>query len=144
MQKHASMRPEAAPLLPKEWKGTVTVTGIGATSRQSLNHPHHVGAEKHVPGWNADEQPRTLRITRQEGRHLEAVVQSPGGHEHWVIGTLSADGKQIQAATEGGVYMFTLSGDTMSGSGSGRGTDGGFDHWLRDCLTAWYDFKAVK
>ena len=144
MKKHASALPQSAPVLPKEWKGTVTTTGVGATNHRSPNHNDHVGKEKHVPGWNIHEEAITLTITRQEGRHLEAVMKSPRGHERWLIGAFSADGKQIQAATRGGACIFTLSGDTLSASGSGRGSDGDFDHWLNNYSATWFEFTAVK
>ena len=108
MKTHASALPQSAPVLPKEWKGTVTTTSVGATTQQSPNHHHHRSKEKHIPGWNTYEETRTLTITRQEGRHLEVVMKSSRGHDYWWIGTLSADGKQIQVATRGGAFLFTL------------------------------------
>ena len=115
---------QSIPVLPKEWKGTVTATSMGATNHHNPNHHTLVGKDKAPTGWNVYEEVRTLTIIRQEGRHLEAIMKSPRGHENQLIGTLSKDGKQIQFATKGGNILVSLSGDTLSACGTARGTDG--------------------
>ena len=135
---------QSIPVLPKEWKGTMTATSMGATNHHNPNHHTLVGKDKAPTGWNVHEEARTLTITRQEGRHLEATLKSPRGHGIQWVGTLSKDGKQIQVATKGGSLLFSLTGDSLSACGTGRGSDGGFEHWLNSFNAACFDFVAAK
>jgi nitrogen fixation protein FixH len=64
---------QKAPILPKEWKGSVSATSFGAVNRFNPKHPHHVGDANAATEWNALDEARTLTIVRQEGQHLELV-----------------------------------------------------------------------
>jgi len=135
---------QSIPVLPKEWKGTMTATSMGATNNHNPNHHTLVGKDKAPTGWNVYEEVRTLTITRQEGRHLEAIMKSPRGHEKQLIGTLSKDGKQIQITSKHGAILVSLSGDTLSGCGTGRGSDGSFEHWLNSFSASCLNLVAAK
>ena len=132
-----SVPPQDAPTLPKEWRGTLTNTSIGA---QTPNNPNHAKAPK---GWNIVDEARTLTVLRQEGRHLEFLLKSPRG-EWKYIGTLSQDGKQLQMASKIHDLPMTISGSTMSGCGSARGGDGTFSHWINSYSAYCFEYSAVK
>ena len=134
---------QTIPSLPKEWNGTVTATAIGANQKMSPNHPDNIGKEKSAKGWNTYSESRTLKIVRQEGRHLEIAFKSSRGEQIWV-GTLSKDGKQIMLAAKNASYLFSLSGNTLTGCGGSRGMDGNFDHWLANYSAICFEFSAVK
>ena len=129
--------PQDAPILPKEWRGTLTNTSIGA---QTPNNPNHAKAPK---GWNIVDEARTLTVLRQEGRHLEFLLKSPRG-EWKYIGTLAQDGKQLQMASKIHDLPMTVSGNTMSGCGSARGGDGTFSHWINSYSAYCFEYSAVK
>ncbi len=129
--------PQGVPTLPKEWRGTLTNTSIGA---QTPNDPNHAKAPK---GWNVVDEARTLTVLRQEGRHLEFLLKSPRG-EWKYIGTLSQDGKQLQMSSKIHNQAMTISGNAMSGCGSARGGDGTFSHWINSYSAYCLEYSAVK
>ena len=129
--------PQDAPTLPKEWRGTLTDTSIGA---HTSNNPNHTKAPK---GWNVVDEARTLTVLRQEGRHLEFLLKSPRGKWKY-IGTLSQDGKQLQMVSKTHDLAMTLSGNTMSGCGSAHGGDGSFSHWINSYSAYCFEYVAVK
>lgn len=128
---------QSVPVLPKEWRGTLTNTSIGA---QTPNNPNHAKAPK---GWNIVDETRTLTVLRQEGRHLEFLLKSPRG-EWKYIGTLSQDGKQLQLTSKIHDLPMTLSGNAMSGCGSARGGGGSFSHWINSYSAYCFEYSAVK
>jgi len=135
--------PQNVPVLPKEWKGVASSTSMGAANNANPKHADSVGKEKQPQGWNAYDVPRTMSIIRQEGRHLELLLKYPKG-EYKLVGTLSADGKQLQVTGKGYQYSMTLSGNTLSGCGSGRGSDGTFASWKEKYTASCYEFTAVQ
>lgn len=139
----ASTFAQTIPTLPKEWKGTSTITSIGAHSSFNPNHPSNVDADKSAKGWNIYDIPSTLTIFRQEGRHVEMLNKNSRGELVWV-GTLSADGKQMAVANKGGQLLFTVSQNTISGCGTVRGRDGNFDHWLNHYSAICFEFTATS
>jgi hypothetical protein len=134
---------QSAPILPKEWKGSSTATSLGAVNRFNLKHPDLIGEADSAKEWNIYNEPRTLTVLRQEGRHIELLLKGPKHETTW-IGTLSKDGKQLQVAGKGAHVMFNLSGDSLSGCGTSRGTNGTFTHWFREYTSMCFDFVAVK
>jgi hypothetical protein len=128
--------------LPKVWQGFVTVTSIGAQDRHNPRHEGNVGKDKAITGWNTYQIPFTLTVLRQEGRHLQLSYQS----EHIQtddIGTLSADGKQLQIAFINGTGVYEINGNKMTGCGSTRGGKGNFAHWLQSYSTWCAELVAV-
>tara|TARA_B110000503_G_C7145696_1_gene412837 strand:- start:954 stop:2285 length:1332 start_codon:yes stop_codon:yes gene_type:complete len=119
----------SVPMLPKVWTGVAGDTSIGAISRKNPLHYLHVGEANEVKGWNKYDGPATLTILKQEGRHLELEFKNPK-YQINEVGTLSADGKQIQIASKEASGLFTISGDKITGCGNSRGTNGLFGHWL--------------
>jgi len=117
---------QTVPVLPTTWEGrmTGTQTGPGTTvvSRHSPVHPDHVGADA-AKGWKSFNNPYTLRIVRQDGRHIEANLVSDRHTSVWVA-TLSADGKTMQATGPTAKYLLQIDGNRMSGCGSAHYTDG--------------------
>jgi hypothetical protein len=134
---------QTAPILPKEWKGTVSATSFGAVNRFNLKHPDHVGEAGAAKEWNAFDEARTLTVIRQEGQHLELVLKGPKHENKW-IGTISKNGKQIQIATKSDHILLNVSGNTLSGCGTGRGSNGTFEHWLSHYAAICFDLTAVK
>ena len=127
---------QTVPILPKEWKGEVSGTSRGVA--------HQMNPNQDAKEWNTFDEPRTLTILRQEGRHLEALLKKyPRGQARWV-GTISKDGKRLDFGEENASFSFTLSGDTLSGCGVGRGNNGSFDHYFNNYAVLCFDFTAVK
>ena len=114
------------PVLAKKWQVNVTAThaGAGTASRLAPHHPDHVGQEA-AKGWKTFSEQWTLTIVRQEGRHIEARMVNARSDNPW-IGTLSADGKTLQAATPVAGFPLRVEGDRMTGCGSGHTTDGSY------------------
>ena len=65
-------------------------------------------------------------------------------NEYKYVGTLSADGKQIEIETKGFQASLTVSANTMTGCGSGRGSDGTFASWKEKYTASCYEFTAVQ
>ena len=125
---------QAAPILPKEWKGTILVTSEGTTHKDNPRHAEHVGKDKAPTGWNAYVgENRIFTITRQEGRHMELVLKGGPDIKNPVIqrfvGVLSSDGKLLQTTSEAGNFQLNIADKRMSGCGTMRGADGTFEHW---------------
>ena len=134
---------QTIPVLPKEWKGEVSGTSYGTTNPLNPRHPDNVGEANSPKELNTFDEARTLTIIQQEGRHLELLIKGPKYESRWV-GTISKDGRQIQIAVRGGEFLLNLSGNTLSGCGTARGTLGIFEHWLNNYISLCYDFTAAK
>ena len=128
--------------LPKEWKGNVAVTAIGAVAKTNPSHSDNVGKENAAQGWNSHDGPITITIIRQEGQHLELVLKYPRG-EYKLAGTLSSDGKQLMLVSRSSQHLLTLSGNNLSGCGSARGIDGTHEHWMNSFNASCYDLTTV-
>jgi hypothetical protein len=115
---------QTVPDLPKKWQVNVTAThdGLGTASKLAPHHPDHVGADA-AKGWKAFTEQWTLTIVKQEGRHIQARMSNSRADNPW-IGTLSADGKLLQVATPVAGFALQITGDKMSGCGSGNTGDG--------------------
>jgi len=87
---------------------------VGTTSRFNPKHEDNVGKEKAPQDWNTYDEPRTLTILRQDGRHLELLVKS-SLTEDTMVGTLSVDGKQLQTADKNPQFLLTISADGLHG-----------------------------
>jgi len=131
----------SVPILPKVWTGVAGDTSNGAISRKNPLHYLHVGKDKEVKGWNVYDGPASITILRQEGRHLELQFKNPKFQIN-EVGTLSADGKQIQIASKEASGLFTIDGNKITGCGSSAGTNGSFSHWLGS-YSAWCDEYTV-
>ena len=131
----------SVPILPKVWTGVAGDTSIGAVSRKNPLHYLHVGQDKEVKGWNVYDGPASITVLRQEGRHLELQFKNPKFQIN-EVGTLSADGKQIQIASQEASGLFTIDGNKITGCGSSAGTNGLFGHWLNS-YSAWCDEYTV-
>jgi len=116
---------------------------VGTTSRFNPKHEDNVGKEKAPQDWNTYDEPRTLTILRQDGRHLELLVKS-SLTEDTMVGTLSVDGKQLQTADKNPQFLLTISADGLHGCGTSRGAKGTFEDWLNKYTASCYDFTAMK
>jgi hypothetical protein len=130
--------------LPVEWKGTVTVTSFGTHSK--LHPLQGVGSEKASKPlkWNVYEEARTLKIVRQQGRHVEFELITPRETSALLVGTLSADGKQLFAADSFRSLLLTREENRLSGCGTVRGGDGSFKHYLNNYAVICWDLAATK
>lgn len=128
---------QTVPILPKEWKGTTTFSSSGS--------PFILGQPDEFSYHDGE---RSLTVLRQEGRHLELEYRGAKGPLPRWVGVLSKDGKQLQIAGKQDSILLTISGDTMSGCGTARGTarsnGEGFNEWLTQYGAFCLDFTAVK
>jgi len=128
-------------ILPKVWTGVAGDTSIGAVSQKNPLHYLLVGKDKEPKGWNTYDGPASITVLRQEGRHLELQFKNPKFQIN-EVGTLSADGKQIQIASKEASGIFTIEGDKITGCGNSHGTNGLFGHWFSS-YSSWCDEYAV-
>jgi len=131
----------SVPTLPKVWTGVTGDTSIGAVSQRNPLHYLLVGKDKEPKGWNTYDGPASIKVLRQEGRHLELQFKNPQFQIN-EVGTLSADGKQIQIASKDAKGLFTIDGDKITGCGNSHGTNGLFDHWLAS-YSSWCDEYTI-
>ena len=129
------------PVLTKVWTGLAGDSSIGAISRKNPLHYLHVGEANQVKGWNKYDGPATMTILKQDGRHLEMQFKNPK-YQINQVGTLSADGKQIQITSKEASGLFTIEGDKITGCGTSQGTNGLFGHWLGSYST-WCDEYTI-
>jgi hypothetical protein len=133
------------PVLPKEWRGMVSSTSMGATWKGHPKHADNVEDKNKALDWNFYEAPRTLTVLRQEGRHLELLLKTPKAELPYPsVGTLSADGKQIAITSKHQKTILTVSGNTLSGCGISRGNDGTFVSWKNKYAAYCWDLTAAK
>ena len=105
------MSTEEIRILPTEWVGSSTSTSWGMTNK---HHPRH-GSHGHLePELQMYSVPMTVRIIRQEGRHVELLFISDN-HETRRVGLLSTDGTKLLLASDVANDMMTIDGDTMHG-----------------------------
>ena len=130
--------------LPVEWKGTATVTSFGMHSK--LHPLYGVASEKAAKpsGWNAYEEVRTMKITRQQGRHVEFALITPRGTSTLLVGTLSADGKRLFGADNFRSLMLAREENRFSGCGTVRGGEGSFENYLNNYAVVCYDLTATR
>ena len=129
--------------LPREWKGTATVTAYGVHTQMHPKHRVNAPSDQASNGWNNYVEARTLRVVNQVGRHVELLLISPRGNQAPMLGTLSADSRELQIVD--GIRSFSLyiSGKNLSGCGVARGSDGNFQHYLNTYSASCWDLVAV-
>lgn len=135
---------QTAPILRKNWKVIATVTAIGAPNPLHPLHKSNTGTANPPTTWNTLQENCTAQILKQQGRHVELVLTSPRGYRRMMIGTLSADGKQLQIVDGTRDMTVAVERDKMSGCGSVRGGDGSFEHFTNNYAAVCWDFTAVK
>jgi hypothetical protein len=135
--------PQQVVTIPKEWKGTFTLTAEGAPNVLNPWHRSNVGQAKEVKGWNAYDSVAVITLQRQTGRHLELLMQA-GKFQNTFVGTLSSDGKQLQMVSNNAAYLLSIVGEKISGCGVARGIDQTFSHWLNSYVAFCYEFTAIK
>jgi len=118
-----------SPPLPTSWVGKITVTSVGAPTPHHPQHGDNVGKANAVKGFGFHENPLTIKIERQQGRHLEVSFTTPL-HSSRLVGTLSADGRHLQLKSRQLSLYFDLDGKQMSGCGSANGGSGTIENWL--------------
>jgi hypothetical protein len=110
-------------------------------------HPlYGVASEKAAKpsGWNAYEEVRTMKITRQQGRHVEFALITPRGTSTLLVGTLSADGKRLFGADNFRSLMLAREENRFSGCGTVRGGEGSFENYLNNYAVVCYDLTATR
>lgn len=132
---------QSIPTLPKNWQGTVTVTTFNKATIKKKADNDHGGKIMFEKGWNHFQAPATLKVLRQEGRHLELEFRT-GDFVSTDLGTISADGKQIQITFKTGSGVYNLSENKIAGCGSSRGADGLLNTWFNS-YASWCDEFTV-
>ncbi len=105
------MSTEEVRILPTEWVGSSTSTTWGMSTKHHPKHSTHGHLEPEMQMYSV---PMTVRIIRQEGRHVELVFTSDN-HEAQKVGLLSADGTKLLLASAVSNDILTIDGDTMHG-----------------------------
>lgn len=130
--------------LAVEWKGTATVTAFGTHSKLHPLHSAGPGKANKPAGWNAYQEDRTLKIIKQQGRHVEFAIILPRGARALFVGTFSADGKQLHAVDSVRSLMLTREGNRFSGRGTVRSSEGSFENYLNNYAAICWEFTAIK
>lgn len=130
------------PELPKHWKGISTGTSVGVTIGHNPNNPSSPDKGKQGSEFNTFEVPGTLEVIQQKGRHLDLIFQSAYGKTQY-IGTISADGKQIQLVSFHSSALFHLENNKIHGCGHSRGSNGTFEHWSGNHSAWCSEFTAL-
>ena len=112
-------------MLPIEWVGVWSWSKIGAFSTHHENFDPQADAV--ISEWNTIEEPFTLRILRQSGRHLQIALISPQA-ESAVVGMLSRDGSVLAITSPHGSYLLNISQDSMTGTGHARSHESNLEH----------------
>jgi hypothetical protein len=111
------------PTLAKVYSGNTVETSINASKKNPKTQTHNV--------------PATVTIIKQEGPHVEFIYKN-ANYQASEIGTISADGKMMQVAYQGGSGSYSIIGNKLVGCGSGRVREGVFSQWINSYY-AWCD-----
>lgn len=131
---------QTLPILPKEWVGSVSHANVGYGGKYNTDqHPSN------TLQFSKYDEPRHLTIAEQDGQTLKLVYKTQS-HTFYLIGTLSADGKQMAVANENSFALLNVSSDTIIGCGSSRGgkTNPSYGDWKSSYATWCVNFKAVN
>ena len=101
-----------------------------------------MGAANEVKGWNTYDSPALITIQKQEGRHL-GILFKANNYQMLFIGSLSADGQQLEMVNSIGAFTFSVLDDKISGCGVAR-SSGTFDRWLNNYHASCNEWVAVK
>ena len=97
----ASVFAQTIPTLPKDWKGVSNHTFL---------------EDKSTGGMQKVSVQGTYQVLKQDGRSVLLLFKSELTQAK-VIGTISADGKQLSIAYYGGAGIYNLNGKSMQGCG---------------------------
>ena len=122
-------------VLPKDWNGTVVFTSIGGVSKFKSDKKEE---------WSYFEEPRSLTIVKQQGRHIVAVYKTSSAKLPAWAGTISHDGKQIYFAGKQDQITFNISGNKMYGCGTARKDTEGFEGWTNNYGAYCVELTAAK
>jgi hypothetical protein len=95
---------QTIPALPKYWKGVSNHTSLDKKSGEDLIKTS---------------TPATYEVLKQDGRSVLLLFKS-AIYQGKVIGTISADGKQLQIVYANGSGAYTVTDKIMSGCGVSR------------------------
>ena len=112
-------------MLATEWVGVWSWSKIGAFSSHHENFAAQDDAV--ISEWNTIEEPFSLRILRQSGRHLQIALISPHA-ESAVVGMLSRDGSVLAITSSHGSYLLNISQDSMTGTAHARSHEPNLEH----------------
>lgn len=120
---HITANAQNIPILAKVYSGNTVETSINASKKNPKTQTHNV--------------PATVTIIKQEGPHVEFIYKN-ANYQASEIGTISADGKMMQVAYQGGSGSYSIIGNKLVGCGSGRVREGVFSQWINSYY-AWCD-----
>jgi len=108
----------STPLLPVVWSGSWIGSSWGIGSN---HHPRSHSHGELEPEWHAWTAPWSMRIARQEGRHLQLFYRTDN-HESRAVAVLSADCRRMVLTGEVAIYHFDvdLEAGTMVGQWTAR------------------------
>ena len=131
---------QATQTLPKEWVGSIAHTNVGFGGKYNSEQQ---SSEKLQ--FNSYSEPRTLTILDQEGQSLKLLYKA-GATNYTLIGTLSADGKQLSVANETSFATLNIIGDRMIGCGTSRGgrVHPSYEEWTKSYATWCVDLRVAK
>lgn len=120
---HFSTFAQTIPLLEKLYSGNTVETSMNASKKNPKTQTYNL--------------PATVTVIKQEGQHVEFIYKN-ANYQAFEIGTISADGKMMQVAYQGGSGNYNISGNKLVGCGSGRVREGLFTQWINSYY-AWCD-----
>ena len=131
---------QTVPSLPKEWEGTVAHANVGYGGNYNTDQQTSRNLQ-----FNKYNQQRRLTILEQDGQIVKVLYET-GTHSFNLVGTISADGKQMAVANENSVAILNLSPNSIMGCGSSRGgkANPSFEEWKTSYATWCVNLKPVK
>jgi hypothetical protein len=118
-----SVSAQSIPTLAKVYSGNTVETSMNAAKKNPKTQTHNL--------------PATVTVIKQEGPHVEFIYKN-ANYQAFEIGTISADGKMLQIAYQGGSGNYSINGNKLVGCGSGRVREGVFSQWINSYY-AWCD-----
>ena len=123
LRMYFSASAQSIPTLAKVYSGNTVETSMNASKKNPKTQTQNV--------------PATVTVIKQEGQHVEFIYKN-ASYQAFEIGTISADGKMMQVAYQGGAGNYSISGNKLVGCGSGRVREGAFSQWINSYY-AWCD-----
>ena len=126
--------------LPKEWVGSISHNNVGYGGKYNSDQQSSNKLQYH--SYN---EPRSLTILEQDGQSLRLLYKADA-ISYTLIGTLSANGKEMAVANETSFAVLNVEPDRIIGCGSSRGgkPNPSYGQWKQSYATWCVDFRPAR